>query len=246
MAPRAAYDRAAETADDDSSDSFAPTAVVEATEKLDGSLIIGFVHDGESFACTKRRADSEQAMWARAWLVDRGAFGHMRLGHTYMFEAVGAHNQVVVIYDYTACVLLAVVDALGVELSRPEVEAEATRLRVPVVRAVRGRVGEFVEEPRAATDLQSEGWVLKAVQSGRGHSVRRKVVRPRWQAAFVRILQQQCTGILESRDIVVTQRATAHLHAVLLPFIVHAFHGTSSMQKVERELGRIQPFVIIK
>ena len=53
----------------------------------------------------------------------------------------------------------------GVELSRPEVEAEAVRLRVPVVRATRGRVDELVEEARAAKGVQSEGWVLKAAPS---------------------------------------------------------------------------------
>ena len=57
---------------------------------------------------------------------------------------------------------------------------------------------------------------------------------------LVRMLRQTCTGILETRDIVVTQRVTAHLHTVLLPFLFHAFDGTSSMQNVERELGRLR------
>lgn len=60
---------------------------------------------------------SEQADWANRWLVRHTPLSVYQPGFTYMFEAVYAANQVVVSYPYEECVLLAVTNQQGQEIS---------------------------------------------------------------------------------------------------------------------------------
>ena len=78
---------------------------VQATVKYDGSLIVAFCWKSELMTCTRRRADSEQAIWAKQWL-SRNAKAALKAGNTYMFEAVYQVNTVVVKYAREACILL--------------------------------------------------------------------------------------------------------------------------------------------
>eukprot|EP00966_Prymnesium_polylepis_P295593 6826436-Prymnesium_polylepis.1 len=105
--------------------------LVEATEKKDGSLIIAFTYKGELITCTKRRADSEQAIWSRSWLHDRGVSSKFVPGATYMLEATYRGNAVVVGYKQDECVLLAIRDADGAELDYLSLVLEANRLQLP-------------------------------------------------------------------------------------------------------------------
>eukprot|EP00966_Prymnesium_polylepis_P303224 7004233-Prymnesium_polylepis.1 len=138
-----------------------PDEMVQATEKLDGSLIIAFMWEGRIVTCTKRRADSEQSMWARAWLQKQGLTDRMVAGDTYLFEAVYHESAVVCEYLRDECVLIAMRDSSGVEAEYKELVMEAKRLGVPIVKMIHGRASEFIAEASAAADLSSEGWVLK-------------------------------------------------------------------------------------
>ena len=108
----------------------------EATEKLDGSLLLLF-HDGGRWRVTTKRAwSSEQASWSEQWLRERGVdFGQLRPGTTYVCEAVFASNWVVTRYppEREGVVLCAAIDASGAELPRTALEAAATASCLPLV-----------------------------------------------------------------------------------------------------------------
>ena len=78
---------------------------VEATIKFDGSLIVAFTWQDEMITCSRRRADSEQAVWAQQWLA-LNAKSTLKQGCTYILEAVYRVNTVVVSYAQDACILL--------------------------------------------------------------------------------------------------------------------------------------------
>ena len=155
--------------------------LVEATEKKDGSLIIAFTYKGELITCTKRRADSEQAIWSRSWLHERGVSSKLLPGATYMLEATYRDNAVVVGYKQDECVLLAIRDADGAELDYLSLVLEASRLQLPVIARMRGKASDFHWEAALAKGFESEGWVLKAQRGG--GLVREKIVRRAWKAA---------------------------------------------------------------
>jgi len=86
----------------DTKDAIHPDQWVRASFKLDGTLVLAFLHRGEVCTATRRRMDSEQAEWARHRL--RPAM--LREGWTYAFEAVYRDNTVVVPYPFEGLVFL--------------------------------------------------------------------------------------------------------------------------------------------
>jgi len=97
----------------------APSDDFEAYEKLDGSLIIAFWHDGCWRTVTKGDFHSDQAKAAPRFLP----FDRMTPGVTYLSELVGPSNKIVVRYPTDECRLLGAYDADGRELTRQELEA---------------------------------------------------------------------------------------------------------------------------
>ncbi len=83
-----------------------PDLPFEVFEKLDGSLIILFSHEGEWHCATKGSFNSEQAKWAKEWIG-----GHdlscLDTKATYLAEAIYPQNRIVVQYGHAALVLLA-------------------------------------------------------------------------------------------------------------------------------------------
>jgi RNA ligase len=80
-----------------------PDLPFETFEKLDGSLIIIFHHDGKWRTATKGSFGSEQAKWAVNHLP--GA-SRLKSGVTYLCEAIYPANRIVVHYGYEGLVLL--------------------------------------------------------------------------------------------------------------------------------------------
>ena len=159
--------------------SIGPCQLVEATEKIDGSHIIAFMWQGEIITCTKRRADSEQALWSKAYLQCKDVT--LTPGFTYMFEAVYRDNAVVVKYQQDECILIAVRDDSGIELDRVALLSEGRRIQLPVVVMMKGTCAEFLQDAEDASNLNSEGWVLKSF--GDGGKLRGKVIRKAWSSA---------------------------------------------------------------
>ena len=77
---------------------------VRASFKIDGSLVVVFKYKDKICTTTRRRMDSEQALWALQWLNDRKI--QLEEGWTYAFEAVYNDNTVVVPYLFEALVLI--------------------------------------------------------------------------------------------------------------------------------------------
>ena len=94
---------------------------VEATVKYDGSLGIAFAWNGEVMVTTKRRMDSEQAIWAKQWIKDHCDVTSFQAGYTYLFEIIYQNNTVIVNYLFEGLVLLAITDEGGAELPYEDV-----------------------------------------------------------------------------------------------------------------------------
>ena len=98
-----------------------PDEIVEVTEKIDGSLGIGFMWKGKVylsnylflfiFSCvdfsllsrhvsTRNRLNSYQAMWATEWLRHTNTT-ILQEGWTYLFEIVYPDNRNVITYPYS-------------------------------------------------------------------------------------------------------------------------------------------------
>jgi len=90
--------------------------VLTASMKIDGSLVVAFVFGGNVFTATRRRMDSEQALWALSWIKSNGIEAHLEVGWTYMFEAVYDINRVIVHYNFEGLVLLGAVRPTGTAL----------------------------------------------------------------------------------------------------------------------------------
>jgi RNA ligase len=94
-----------------------PDEPFEVFEKLDGSLIILFYHNGEWKTATKGSLASVQALWAKEF-ISKYDLIHLNQNYTYLCEAVGPQNRIVVPYKEPMLVLLACYNNLtGYELS---------------------------------------------------------------------------------------------------------------------------------
>jgi len=105
------------------------------TEKMDGSLGIMFYYEGAWRVATCGSFTSEQAKWAEEWIISN----HVVLRsawkkNTYLFEIIYPENKIVVNYNFSGLVLLAIFDPQGVEYSYEDLQVEASKkLRVAFV-----------------------------------------------------------------------------------------------------------------
>lgn len=137
-----------------------PDEPFEAWEKLDGSLIIVYHHDGSWRAATKGAFASSQARWAQERLdgLDTGA---LRPGVTYLAEAVYPENRIVVRYEEPALVMLAAYDAEGYELDSGAVGAIAAELGWRMARrSAFDSVGDLVAHA-SRLPRSEEGFVIR-------------------------------------------------------------------------------------
>lgn len=93
---------------------FNNSGIYKITEKIDGSLGIGFFHKGYFRVVTRGSFTSPQSIWATYWLRDR-MNSELLMGkyqyYTYLFEIIYPENQIVVDYGTERkCVLLDVRD----------------------------------------------------------------------------------------------------------------------------------------
>ena len=84
-------------------------AVIQVTEKFDGTFVIVFRWNGELQVCTKRRFDSEQVVWTRSWIKQNWSPEQIDLlteGSSYLFEAIYPNNRVVIDYNFEGFLLV--------------------------------------------------------------------------------------------------------------------------------------------
>ena len=118
---------------------------VTASVKLDGSLAIVFLWQGQLRVPTRRRMTSEQACWASDWLSSHSNVDAFKDGWTYLFEFLGRDNVVATSYATRGLVLLMAFDAEGCELERGDQEAVATELNVLSLKAPSVTFNGFVQ-----------------------------------------------------------------------------------------------------
>eukprot|EP00798_Chlamydomonas_sp_ICE-L_P024617 gene24617-10238_t len=154
-----------------------------ASIKVDGSFIIAFMWEGQLRTATRRRMDSEQAIWAKEWLLQHANLGELHPGWTYLFEAVYEQNTVIVPYSFDGLLLLAAYNPEGHELMDPaERQKLAAQLGLMAVPCLQGSWEELVTRLARGTDLMAgtrsrwpeqqapligEGWVVCAADGSR-------------------------------------------------------------------------------
>ena len=136
-----------------------PDLPFEATEKIDGTLVIIFHHDGRWRAATRGAFDGPQAKWAQAFL-DARDLAPLAPGVTYLAEAIYPENRIVIAYGEATLRLLAAYDAEGVEPSYEEVIEIARALGLAAAeRRAFSSVVELAEYTRALP-AEQEGFVV--------------------------------------------------------------------------------------
>ena len=192
---------------------------VEATIKYDGSLGIAFTWNGEVMVTTRRRMDSQQAIWAKQWIKDHCNLTKFQPGYTYLFEIIYQDNTVIVNYLFEGLVLLAITDESGHELSYQELlQCARTIGFFMVAPRITGSYSDVLwycggiesgEEPTASkgppftsgalpvNERRQEGWVLKFNDGSR-----KKVVYKWWKDAskLAQLVHPQVVWLLLKHD----------------------------------------------
>ncbi len=88
-----------------------PNEPFEVFEKMDGSLIIGFVYNGEFHTATRGSFTSEQSIDARKIIDEMKVSDIFKEGYSYLFEYIAPNNRIVVDYgDWRELVVLTIID----------------------------------------------------------------------------------------------------------------------------------------
>lgn len=128
-------------------------------EKVDGSLIIIFHHDGKWQTSTRGAFDTSQALWAQHVLAGLD-MSVLEPGTTYLAEAVYADNRIVVSYEQEELVLLSGYRHGGHELSYTDIAETAARLGTRVAkRHAFSSITDIVEQA-ALLPRSEEGYIL--------------------------------------------------------------------------------------
>jgi len=141
-------------------DGAAPDLSFEVTEKLDGSLIIIYHHDGAWRTATKGAFDSSQAVWALEYLTGID-LSRLAPGTTYLAEATYPENRIVVPHTEARLRLLAAYHGDGAEMPFAEIVSagQATGLG-SVARRPFGSLAELMAHTQSLPKHE-EGFVLR-------------------------------------------------------------------------------------
>ena len=122
--------------------------LVRATVKFDGSLIIAFKWQGQIYATTRRRMDSEQALWATNYLRNQSqsTLDAIEPGCTFCFELIGGDNLHVIPYSLNhTLVLLTIFDNNGKEYATSEMMKVAKKCSFMVTPSLYGSLNSIRE-----------------------------------------------------------------------------------------------------
>ena len=136
-----------------------PDLPFETFEKLDGSLIIIFHHNGKWKTATKGSFKSDQAKWAANKLAGNEHF--LTKGTTYLCEAIYPENRIVVHYPFEGLVLLSAYDQEGIELPFYQLRLLNRQLGWSIAnRWNYSSVSELLEKAKTLPSTE-EGFVLR-------------------------------------------------------------------------------------
>lgn len=136
--------------------------IVEATEKMDGSLGILYWAHNEPCIATRGSFVSDQAVWATEWIQQR-MFHFYTQSLTLLFEIIYPQNRVVVDYgDYEGLVLIGGIEPFfGRDLLYGELEVIANEYHFEQPKVYRmDNIRDYLNATIALSANQ-EGWVLR-------------------------------------------------------------------------------------
>jgi RNA ligase len=130
-------------------------------EKLDGSLITVWFHEGRWRATGTTGFHTAETAWAQH-VLDRMDLSPLVPGSTYLFEAVGPQNRLVVCYDEPALVMLAAYAEDGVEVAHETVRELALRLGLRTAREYRhATLCDILDDARMLRHTEAEGFIVR-------------------------------------------------------------------------------------
>ncbi|MBT7349186.1 2'-5' RNA ligase [candidate division WWE3 bacterium] len=139
-----------------------PDLPFTTSTKLDGSFGLVFYHKGKWQVATKGSFQSEQAVWATDYLNQYGSLANMDTDITYLTEIIAPWNKIVVSYSFEGLVLLSGYHlSSGLELTRREIETEATAIGCQVVEEVKYDSLDEMIEIAETLDVNNEGFVVR-------------------------------------------------------------------------------------
>ncbi|KAJ2996115.1 hypothetical protein HDV02_000168 [Globomyces sp. JEL0801] len=134
------------------------TSIVKGTTKMDGSMIVVVKWNGFLLVATRGRFDTDQAIWAKKWILENKLDRFLKDHFTYSFELVGGDNLHIVNYEVEGLIMLAVCDALGNELEYSQMVELAAEMGVCPCNMIIGPLKYFKDQ--VYSDNYSEGWVI--------------------------------------------------------------------------------------
>jgi len=138
-----------------------------ATDKLDGSLCIAGIVDGELMVTTSGSFTAWQGAWANGWLIENKVQTHMVPGLTYLFEIIADEDLHPIRYDYEGCVLTGIIDnATGVEQPYAELQRFAAEAGIRVTQQVILNSFEETLEYVKSLPANKEGLVVTYLENG--------------------------------------------------------------------------------
>ena len=133
------------------------------TEKYDGSLGILYWLDSEPYIATRGSFISDQAEWATRWFRENVEYEELDKSKTYLFEIIYPENRIVVQYDFSGLVLLAVRDT---ETGKDEVFQAPKLKSVDFMRIASQQPYNSLDQLKELQENNAEGFVILYPESG--------------------------------------------------------------------------------
>jgi RNA ligase len=176
--------------------------LIEATEKMDGSLGVLYWVGNEPCISTRGAFKSDQAQWATNWFQFRVDPSDLDSTFTLLFEIIYPDNRIVVDYgDLKTLVLIGAVEIeTGRDLLYPELKVIADRLGFSQPHVYQlGDVNDYLNAAKALS-ANEEGWVLRYCDGsrfkikGEAYKIAHKLMTG---ISFNRVLEAVANGTLD-------------------------------------------------
>ena len=131
-------------------------------EKADGSCAVVYFYNGEWYVNTRGSFNSDQAIWAKAWMDSHIRTDLMNVNHTYLFEIIYPDNRIVVDYgDKESLVLTGIIDTeSGEEFDVDYLQAESEKIGCEMVKVFVFEKFEDLFKARDLLSVNEEGFVI--------------------------------------------------------------------------------------
>jgi RNA ligase len=133
-----------------------PNRPFTVTEKMDGSMVTIFYHNKWRTA-TRGAFDSEQALWALAYIHGNKIVEKLDKNTTYIVEAIYSSNKIVVQYDFEDLVLI----GAHVDAKDAEIGPIAQKIGIPAAPQHKYDSIDKLLEIAETMSIESEGFVAK-------------------------------------------------------------------------------------